>query len=55
MKVGSAAGGVTPSMADRAWFTDIPSMPYSASQIARTAGPEVPEPVPPWVIIMTTT
>jgi hypothetical protein len=31
------------------------SMPYSASQILRTDGPDVPEPVPPCDTIITTT
>ena len=32
-----------------------PRTPYRVSQILRTAGPEVPEPVPPWETIAITT
>ena len=44
-----------PGIAARSGSTSKPSMPYSVSQIARTAGPDVPEPVPPWLTIITTT
>ena len=45
-KTGSAAGGFARAARPCAACTAIPLTPYSASQILRTAGPEVPEPVP---------
>ena len=54
-KVGSFCGGVTPGMAVSADRTVMPRTPYRDSKILRTAGPEVPEPVPPWDTIITTT
>jgi hypothetical protein len=54
-KVGNPAGGTVPGIAASAGRTTPPLTPYNASQIARTASPEVPEPVPPWLIIITTT
>ncbi len=55
MNVGRPEGGVTPAMAEADGVTVEPVMPYSDSQIARTAGPDVPEPVPPCDTIITTT
>ena len=41
-EVRDASGGVVPGMSAAEGSTDIPVMPYSASQIARTPGPDVP-------------
>ena len=53
---GRQGGGRLARRAERRWRVDVHALDaVEGSQILRTAGPEVPEPVPPWVIIITTT
>src|SRR3954454_8913714 len=54
-KDGRASGATTPGISALFRCTVDPSTPYSDSQTLRTYGPEVPEPVPPWVTIISTT
>ena len=54
-KDGSASGATTPGISASRVSTCVPCTPYSDSQILRTPGPEVPEPVPAWVTIISTT